>query len=57
LFTNQQKKIRVAIVDNGYAEHDDLWENVVYTYDAADKDKDVTIDETSEACAHGNIDA
>ncbi len=30
---------------------------MTYTYDVADKDTDVTIEATSEACAHGNIDA
>ena len=57
MFDAQKKKIRVAIVDNGYQPHEDLDENVVYMYDTADRDDDVYITQTHESCAHGNIDA
>lgn len=59
LFPDKSTGIKVAVVDNGYQEHFDLRNNVVETYDVADKDKDVSIgpNQIDKSCAHGNIDA
>ena len=49
--------VKVAIIDNGFEYHEDLWKNVVATYDVADNDENVTVRRKDDACAHGNIDA